>query len=278
VSQVQSLPFESAQQLVRSFIAIYASVSAAFFVVLFFTGVHLSHQIVGPVRAFENFLSDSINGKRRQFRLRQNDELKQLEGIADRFLSSFNDGVGIVSTPLVPGEVAPEVNGLLSNGSLFDPAQILGRKAWIIFYRYATCPLCALHLDGLKEVISRAQERGVFVIAVYESSPEEFENSRCGATSEMLRAAGIPMIADRERKLYRAFKTRQDSLAAFTPKTALTLIRAFFKNFRQDSIDGKFGQLPSHFLIDESGVIVEAFYGKTFTDHINLEVIERFVA
>lgn len=277
ISQVQALPFDAAQDLVRSFLGIYAGVSAAFFVALFVTGVHLSHQIVGPVRAFENFLNDSINGKRRQFKLRQNDELKQLEGIADKFLRSFNDDAGIDSAPLIPGEVAPDVSGIQRDGTEFDPSQLHGKKAWLIFYRYATCPLCALHLESLKEVIARARERMVNVVAVYESTPEEFENAKCGGTSEMLRAAGIPMIADEERRLYRAFKTRQDSLAGFTPRTAWTLLKATLRNFRQDSIDGKFGQLPSHFLIDENGIIAEAFYGESFTDHIDLDVVRRFI-
>ena len=277
VAQIQGLSFDAARELVRSFIAIYAGVSAAFFVGLFVTGIHLSHQIVGPVRAFENFLSDVITGKRRQFKLRQNDEFKELEVIADKFLRSFNDGTGIAATPLAAGDIAPEVSGIRSDGTEFNADKLRGRKAWLIFYRYATCPLCALHLDSLKEVIERARERQVSVVAVYESTPEEFNNAKCGATSDMLRAAGIPMIADKERKLYRAFKTRQSSLAGFTPATVWTLAKAAMRNFRQDSIDGKFGQLPSHFLIDEDGTIVRAFYGESFVDHIDIEVVRGFI-
>ena len=277
VDQIQGLPRGAAENLVRTFIAIYAGVSAAFFVGLFVTGVHMSHQIVGPVRAFENFLNDFINGKRRQFKLRQNDELKQLEAIADKFLRSFNDQTGIAAAPLAAGDTAPEISGIQRDGTEFSAEALRGRKAWLIFYRYATCPLCALHLDSLREVIARARERQVAVVAVYESSPEEFENANCGATSDMLRAAGIPMIADKERKLYRAFKTRHSRLAGFTPGTAWTLAKAAMRNFRQDSIDGKFGQLPSHFLIDEAGVIVRSFYGESFVDHIDLDVVRGFI-
>lgn len=277
ISEIQGLPFASVQRLVRSFVGLYAATSGTFFVILFITGIHLSHRIVGPIRAFENFLNDFLTGKRREFRLRQNDELKQLESIADRFLKNFNDASGIDAVALSTGDLAPTIAGITSLGNAFDPDQIRGKKSWLIFYRYATCPLCALHLNSLGDIIGRAQSRGVVVLAVYESTPMEFENTKCGATSEMLRNAGIPMIADEERKLYRAFKTRQSTLAGFTPKTAWTLLKAAWRNFRQDSIDGKFGQLPSHFLIDENGVIATAFYGESFTDHIDLEMVRKFV-
>jgi len=277
IPQIQGLPVAAAQDLTVTFIGLFAATSASFLVILFITGVHLSHRIVGPVHAFENFLNDFLSGKRREFRLRQNDELKQLETIADRFLQNFNDAAGIQPVALAEGDLAPAIEGTTSQGVPFDPEQIRGKKAWMIFYRYATCPLCALHLDGLGEVISAAKANGVVVLAVYESSPAEFENAKCGATSQMLRTAGIPMIADEERKLYRAFKTRQNKLAGFTPKTVWTLIKASWRNFRQDSIDGKFGQLPSHFLIDEKGVIGTAFYGESFTDHIDLEVVRKFI-
>ncbi|NDE13379.1 hypothetical protein EBZ80_00405 [bacterium] len=277
VDEIQSLPRGAAENLVRTFLAIYAGVSAAFFVGLFVTGVHMSHQIVGPVRAFENFLNDFINGKRRQFKLRKSDEFKELEALADNFLKNFADTKGISTTPLVAGDVAPDISGIRSDGTEFNEKDLHGRKAWLIFYRYATCPLCALHLDSLREVIARALERQVAVVAVYESSPEEFEKANCGATSDMLRAAGIPMIADKERKLYRAFKTRRRNLAAFTPKTVKALKKAARKKFRQRAIKGRFGQLPSHFLIDEDGIIVEAFYGKSFVDHIDLDVVRGFI-
>ncbi len=280
IDQIQNLSNVSsaaARTLIGTFTGLYAATSTSFFVILFVTGVHLSHRIVGPVHAFENFLNDFLKGKRREFRLRQNDELKQLESIADRFLKNFNDAGGIQPVALTEGDLAPAIEGTTCQGVAFDPEQIRGKKAWLIFYRYATCPLCALHLDSLGDVISAAKANGVVVLAVYESSPAEFENAKCGATSEMLRNAGIPMIADEERRLYRAFKTRQSSLAGFRLQTVLTLVKAAWRNFRQDSIDGKFGQLPSHFLIDENGVIDTAYYGESFTDHIDLEVVRKFI-
>lgn len=51
---------------------------------LFTVGKIISHKIAGPLYAFEKFISDSIDGKNRPFKLRSKDEFKHLEDLAVR--------------------------------------------------------------------------------------------------------------------------------------------------------------------------------------------------
>jgi signal peptidase II len=65
------------------FLQTYAVISLGFMITLFLLGRILSHRTAGPVFAFEAYLKDLLGGKDRQFRLRQGDEFKHLEELAE---------------------------------------------------------------------------------------------------------------------------------------------------------------------------------------------------
>lgn len=60
----------------------FALINIGFSLGLFAVGKLISHKIAGPIYAFEKFLTDSIEGKNRPFKLRSKDEFKHLEGVA----------------------------------------------------------------------------------------------------------------------------------------------------------------------------------------------------
>src|SRR5262249_7990732 len=145
-------------------------------------GIHLSHRLAGPILSFERFLDDVMHGKSRTLKLRRTDEFKQLEQVADRFYQQFHERLGIAATSLGVGEAAPAFVAATLTGGTVDIQQLLGSKIWLIFYRYATCPLCAVHLNDIKETVARARGAGVRVLAVYESRPQELDDLSHQAT------------------------------------------------------------------------------------------------
>ena len=66
------------------FLLTYVVITLGFMVTLFALGRILSHRMAGPIYGFENYLADLIKGKDRKFRVRQGDEFKHLEELADR--------------------------------------------------------------------------------------------------------------------------------------------------------------------------------------------------
>lgn len=56
----------------------------------FIVGIIISHRAAGPVYALEKYLNDSLNGTERPFKLRKNDEFKELEDICTRLNSKIN--------------------------------------------------------------------------------------------------------------------------------------------------------------------------------------------
>jgi signal peptidase II len=65
------------------FLQTYTVISIGFMFTLFALGRILSHRTAGPIFAFENYLRELMRGKDRKFRVRQGDEFKHLEEIAD---------------------------------------------------------------------------------------------------------------------------------------------------------------------------------------------------
>ncbi len=83
---------QSAQELegiLLTFLIIYCLVSIAFMVILFFSGVAISHRVAGPIYAFQRFLEDLSVGKISSLKFRATDEFIQLEKTANRFVNKF---------------------------------------------------------------------------------------------------------------------------------------------------------------------------------------------
>ena len=73
---------------------------------------------------------------------------------------------------IAAGQLAPDFSGTTWKGEDIDIEAFRGKKVWLAFHRYASCPLCNLRI---KEVIQRHKEfedAGIQVIAVFQSSPE----------------------------------------------------------------------------------------------------------
>lgn len=56
----------------------------------FIIGIILSHRVAGPVYAVEKYLNEGLNGTNRIFKLRKNDEFKELEDICTKVNSKLN--------------------------------------------------------------------------------------------------------------------------------------------------------------------------------------------
>jgi signal peptidase II len=279
VVEITSLGEDAVRRFVSTFVTMYAFVATGFAVILFFVGVYLSHRIVGPIKGFENFLEQLLKGGDRQLKLRRTDELKQLETMADRFYQLFHERLGVTPPALAQGDQAPYFEAQTADRATYGQKDLEGKKVWMIFYRFATCPLCATHIADIKATIKRAQDAGVVVIAVYESEPEEFEKPGFEVTTTLLKSLAIPLIADPQRKLYRAYRTHVNPWAAiFHPKVWMPFLKSKNRVFRVGAVEGELGQLPAHFLIDQQGVIVHAYYGKHAADHLELSRVDAFVA
>lgn len=75
----------NATKYLTPFLTMLVILSLMFSVTLFLIGRHLSHRTAGPIFGFGRYIKDLKEGKRYQFKLRDQDEFKQLEGLAEEF-------------------------------------------------------------------------------------------------------------------------------------------------------------------------------------------------
>jgi signal peptidase II len=73
------------QKYFLTYLVAYAFISLSFALVVFLSGIILSHRTVGPIYAFESFLDDLIMGvDREEFSLREGDNFRHLENVANK--------------------------------------------------------------------------------------------------------------------------------------------------------------------------------------------------
>lgn len=272
IAEAKGLPFEQVSQFVNLFVICYCGTTLCYLVAIFLVAVQLSHRIVGPIKGFENFLNDLLRGHSRNLRLRQGDEFRQFESLAVRFQEFFHERLGINPHGLQKGDPLPSFTGETFTHQPVNVSDFIGKKTLFLFYRYATCPLCALHLEEIKPLIEIAKTIDVGIVAVFETKAEDFTSKEAvGRTENLLRGIGIPLLADPDRKIYRAFQSQVNPMVLFHPRILRTLLAALKRGFPQRKILGRFGQLPAYFMVNELGILVEAHYGEHFADMLSIE-------
>lgn len=258
-AEVNGVPFAAATRFTNLFVYCYSGLTICHLATIFIVGVYLSHRIVGPVRGFENFLEDLLRGHSRNLSLREGDEFMPFEKLALRFQDFFHERLGINPVGLKVGDNVPCFSGQTHDQKPFSAKDFAGKKTLFLVYRYATCALCAVHREGVRPLVQAAKGKDINIVAIFETKAVDFSSSQAaGAIGDLLSSMDIPLLADPERTIYRAFRAR-------------TFFRAMRHGFRQRKILGRLGQLPAYFMVNEAGLLVEAHYGDHFADFLSLE-------
>jgi signal peptidase II len=88
-------------RFVKPFLATLGIIAIAFSIMLFAVGKILSHRIAGPVYAFERFMKEIFAGKNAKLKLREHDDFKHLEELAEQIKVDFQSQIASPSDPLV---------------------------------------------------------------------------------------------------------------------------------------------------------------------------------
>ncbi len=76
------LPAHLSENLGTHYLVVLFSLSLLFMLVAFIIGIWISHQLMGPIVGFERHVEEIMNGKQKEFKLREGDMFKKLEEIA----------------------------------------------------------------------------------------------------------------------------------------------------------------------------------------------------
>jgi signal peptidase II len=107
------------------FLGTYITICLIFCFALVLMGRIISHRTAGPVYAFQKFLEDLLNGKLRNFKLRNEDDFKQLEPLAKQLAAYFNEHN---NSPLTESSNNPLVNVSQENSEKTDSSKTITQQ------------------------------------------------------------------------------------------------------------------------------------------------------
>ena len=175
---------------------------------------------------------------------------------------------------VMKSQVAPTFTIKDVYGTTIDLDKLKGKKVMLTLYRNVGCAICNLRFHELQEEGAYFESRNLVLLAVYESTAENM--------LQYLDDQKVypKMIPDPELTLYRLYGLE---------KSMGKMMKALFngglqkkkegKNLFHKKIkrDGSKTRISADFLIDENGVIKEAYYGKYLGDHLPIETIKQFI-
>lgn len=143
-----------------------------------------------------------------------------------------------------------------------------GKKVYMVFLRFARCPICNLHVHSLLKQAETFQKKNISVILVYESSPEIMR--------EYLEGENYPFlfIPDPKSTLYDLYAV-ETSWSKTMAGIFHGLMGKFFagnKLFRKKiTMDGRQNRQTAEFLIDEQGRLTLVHYSQFLGDTSPIE-------
>lgn len=156
-------------------------------------------------------------------------------------------------------------------GKTISLDQFGGKPLLLMFYRYASCPMCNLRIRDFAQHYPRLHERGVEVVAFFHSPAR---NIRANAGK---RDIPFHLVADPKFKVYQAYGIETSwlrfLLSMFLPGFYVDWMRAMRYGI-WGGVDWQMGKMPADFLIGPDGRIMMAHYGREMGDHLAVQAVE----
>jgi thioredoxin-dependent peroxiredoxin len=169
-------------------------------------------------------------------------------------------------------QIAPVFTVIDSKKDTIRLENYKGKKVFLAFFRYASCPVCNFRMNEIIQNYNAIQAKGYEFIAVFESNNETLQQYLLETE------VPFPIIGDPELILYKKYAVEKSFWrmvgSMFNKKTKSNLkegkVLVKGKNLKRD---GNMSRIPADFIIDENGIIIIAYYGTNIGDHLPLEQI-----
>jgi len=171
-----------------------------------------------------------------------------------------------------PGERVGNIRLPAMDGTAFELNSLKGRRFMLSFFRFAACPFCNLRMH---ELVQRHAELGgnFTVVAIFDSSRENL----CRYAER--HAAQFPVLADEKNIYYREYGIERSVvgvLRGMVMRLPAVLNAMFVKGYLPTAIKGHLTTMPADFLVDETGTIRTAYYGRDEGDHLPFDRVRAF--
>jgi peroxiredoxin Q/BCP len=164
---------------------------------------------------------------------------------------------------LAIGSQAPNFSVQALGGRQIDLAAFRGRPVLLKFYRFATCPVCNLHMHRFIKEYDKVQALGITAVVLYHSPVEKLQAANIDLPP-------FPLVPDAEKLIFKAYGVERSWAGMFSFAVMREYIRAVCAGFPPGMLtsDGGITGNPADFLIDGDGRIVYAHYGRHYADSL----------
>lgn len=172
---------------------------------------------------------------------------------------------------LTIGQQAPAFNLTDINGKEFRSESLKGKRYLLTFYRFAACPFCNIRLHNISFEYDKFND-DFEVIAVFDSSVENLQRF------VKRHHASFPVLADENNSIHKLYRVEHSALGVLKGIVLrfFSLSKAMLNGYIPWRIKGDITGMPADFLIDENGIIQNAYYANDEGDHIPIHLIKQF--
>lgn len=165
---------------------------------------------------------------------------------------------------LTTGSRAPDFSAESLGGRRISLTQLRGRPLLLKFYRFATCPVCNLHLHRFIQAFDQVSDAGLTTIAFYHSPAGKLAEAHDVA-------APFDLVPDPGKRIFRAYGVERGLRGLVSPTVMRTYLAALRAGFPPGlfTSDGGITGNPADFIIDEAGRVVFAQYGMHYADSLD---------
>lgn len=175
---------------------------------------------------------------------------------------------------LEPGQPAVPFTAQTIDGTAVSLNQFAGRPVLLMFFRYASCPMCNLHLHDFAKHYPRLRDRGLAVVGFFHS-PAHSIRAHAGS-----RQYGFPLVADPELRVYRLYGVETSWPRLLLSAGNLRFYGDFFRSLLHGFWGGvawQMAKMPADFLVGPDGRLVATNYGRHIGDHLPVARLHAFL-
>lgn len=170
------------------------------------------------------------------------------------------------------GDSITDIRLTAIDGNPFTLEQLKGKRFMLSFLRFASCPFCNLRVH---ELTRRFSEFGgnFTIVAVFDSPLDNLQRHA------VRHQPPFPILADGNQTYYREYGIERSVLGVLKgmiTRMPSLLYAMFVKGYLPLRIQGNMTTLPADFLVDESGIIQVAHYGRDEGDHLSFDQVKAF--
>lgn len=171
---------------------------------------------------------------------------------------------------LTPGSTAPLFTAESLGGRSVSLEQLRGRPVLLKFYRFATCPVCNLHMHTFIQDYRMVAATGLTTVAFYHSPPEKLAMSQREATP-------FDLIPDPGKVVFKTYGVERGLRGMVSTAVMRDYAKALAAGYPAGMFtqDGGITGNPADFIVDANGRIAYAHYGSQYADSLTApEVVQ----